>query len=474
MSTALRSDATQHVESPFRDSPGDPVTDVICPYRGAAHALITRAKNLADLILLAKQYIYTLRQSAESSISAHRSQSQLLSTKILSSRDLNSLFSHLDGHPTSRSSVLLGPNGLSTELDRLSRCNHNTSIAFQELFDPETSFRSGLPQLNQQSTEINDFLKTIKEHQRVEEDLCTHARGVSKAIHVLRLACRAPSTSTPEMDPFSLRVGVQIQMQRYLIKELDYAKRVCAHQTVLKSIEKTVFEIFSALSRTHGAIMIPLMNKCNEFLERVEDSKFEFASDWNAFESQHDDLFARHINPTKETSEDDPSDAIFLKYLHVSELQLEIYDKVPRQVASHVENSLLQKIRWATNKATPTKHEYQIRGEWLVSKIGTMIQVDESRRILSTFNLRKCQIGKLVPDSECKYGLFTLRGPKLSGQPDGKNRGKKEYKFRLPWVKSLVFHTILSAHCNATAKCDVGDTSSSTLLSSGETTMVTE
>src|SRR5579871_5525748 len=113
----------------------EPINRVICPLRGAAHALQARTKQLLDLIYASKQYIHTI-QVAISSAGNHQRTTNPLNIEDPALNDL------------------LTTDGLRMLLNELALSEEQTSAAMKEIGDSHSSLDKQILLLNQELTPV--------------------------------------------------------------------------------------------------------------------------------------------------------------------------------------------------------------------------------------------------------------------------------------------------------------------------------
>lgn len=443
----------------------DVVKEVVCPYRGAAHALQARAKQLADLIYATKQYIYTTRQAVSTTFKSHEALSSRLSiekqTGILEPAALNDL---------------LAPDGVRTLLQQLAHAEENIASTVKDSGNSQHLLTQQIQLLNQELVPLYSLLdnnRLGKAQQTKESNLCNNAIDINRAIKKLLSACTDPVVKEANQDPYAVCKHTHYVMNKYLETEKDYAKLGFAEQRVQKDLEEKVFSILQEIPVEYGHALSPVMEQSNQFLREVaENAKFFHAlTDWTAFEKDNAHKFVgEQIQRIVLSAENHPKEDLYVQFQDIYEPELEIYHNIRRRkrLSQHPQTQdsvLRKKLKEATDKVAPKRHDFALRGEWYISRAGHLIEFDEKdRRPLSVFDLRKTRLGKLAPDDNLEYGYFSLRGRKLLAESEGKRKRVRKYQFRLPWKKAIEFHETLKYYCNGVSE-DVKDGDGTSIVS---------
>jgi hypothetical protein len=433
------------------------------PHKGAALALQNRAKQLYNMVYAFKQHIHTLREASRISIKAHQAAHSHL--ELPSSLLVESSIIDKDAPSTNG---LLANEGLRTLIDQLATCEEKTAECIQQLHDPETAHLQSIAQLNSELEEINAVLnkdRLGKAHHQKENNVCSKASELTENIRLLNSACINPYTADPYCDAYTLCNYANYRMKVYLDMEKDYAIQGLAEQKVEKRLEKNVFTIMQNVPVEHEKIVSPLMDKCNEILGSLEEKtkNFHALTDWTALESRNPEEFASmEAKYIKLDAENHPNEEHYNQFQIIRLENLEIYHKLrrrPKQSDDKVSVNFETKLRLARQKMTLAKHDYAIRGTWLVSLGGHLIEYDSNEHsLLSMFNLRKCTLELMEPDKFGIFGTFTLRGQKVHELSDKKkHRRKKNYKFRAPMENIKTLHEVLSAYCTITMKREIAE-----------------
>ena len=426
----------------------DVVSKVTCPYKGAALALRTRAKQIYNTVYALKQYIHTLREASDVSIKGHNAARTHLELP-------SSLLAETSTDQELPENALLSDEGLRTLIHQLADHDEETAKCIQKLYDPGKAFLGSIQPLNEELTEINLLLhndRLGKAHQQQEDKVCSTASELNQVILNLASAIANPRTPTPYCDPFTVQRNVTYRMKEYLNMEREYAIQCLTEQNVEKVLEKNVFTIMQGIPLENEKIMSPMMDKCNEILASVEEkaSSFHALMDWTAFESRFGDQFApEHTTPIFITTENHPDEEQYTQFQRSRLDDLEIYHKIRKREKQDTNPSLKARLRRAKEMLTPARHDYACRGAWSVSSAGHLIEYDiKAHTLISMFNLRKCKLGDLTPDETGTLGYFVLRGQKVHESTDKKkHRKKRDYKFRAPLEKVKTFHEALSEYC---------------------------
>ena len=426
----------------------DVVLKVTCPYKGAALALHTRAKQIYNTVYALKQHIHTLREASNVSIKGHKAASTHLELP-------SSLLAEASTDQELPENALLADEGLRTLIHKLADHDEKTAKCIEKLYDPGKAFLGPIQSLNKELTEINLLLhndRLGKAHQQQEDKVCSTASELNQVILNLASALANPRTPTPYCDPLTVQRNVTYRMKEYLNMEKEYAIQCLTEQNVEKVLEKNVFTIMQGIPLEHEKIMSPMMDKCNEILAAVEEKtrSFHALTDWTAFESRFADEFApEETTPIFVTSENHPDEEQYIQFQRFRLDDLEIYHKI-RQTKKHDANPNLEaKLRRAKEMLTPARHHYARRGTWSVSSAGHLIEYDiKEHTVISMFDLRKCKLGDLAPDETDTLGYLVLRGQKVHESSDKKKHHKKrDYKFRAPLEKVKALHEVLSEYC---------------------------
>ena len=420
----------------------EPINRVICPLRGAAHALQARTKQLLDLIYASKQYIHTI-QVAISSAGNHQRTANPLNIEDPALNDL------------------LTTDGLRMLLNELALSEEQTSAAIKEIDDSHSILDKQIILLNQELTPVKALLdknRLGKEQHIKEQKLCAKANDVNQAIQKLKIACTDPFVRFANDDPYSICKYAQFAMDSYLQQEMEYSKLCFAEQLTEKNLESRVFSILQEIPVQYGKSISPVIDKCNEILRGVDDKvkSFHALTDWTAFELENAEKFMDEDFSCLILSTENHPDETFLQFQHIYEPDLQVYHKLrDKKGSSHVRNchdsTLFAKLKDAKDKLTPTKRDFAIRGDWCISRKGYLYEFDEKEhRAISKFYLGETKIGQLAPDENLVYGYFTVRGRKILVGAEGKKKRKRNYRFRLPWNKATVFHGTLKSYCGGT------------------------
>ena len=465
-------DPSDHQTTPVKSSPPKTMTEqtvdvetetvdivakLVCPHKGVAHALQSRAKQLQNTVYALKQYIHSLREASRISIRGHKAARAFLE---LPSSLIPEPYSPAQG--ASIENGLLANNGLRTLLDELASCDERIAERVQEIYHPNTAFLMPVQQLNKELEEVNCLLhknRLGKSHRQHEDKVCNAAGDVNQAILSLQAACLAPYTLSPYCDPYTICRNTEHRMRTYLDMENEYAIQCLAEQKVEQHLEQNVFSIMQKVPLEHEKIMSLMMDECNSILVGAEEKvrSFHALSDWTAFENRNaDDFTPETVRLITITMENHPDEEQFDQFQLIRLDDLEIYHKIKNQHYGKqvCQAGLEMKLRRARKLLTPARHGYACRGTWSVSTGGHLIEYEyKDRTVLSMFNLRKCKLGSLAPDEGSKLGYFVLRGRK---EPDlstkKKKRSKKEYKFRVEWERANVLYRILREYCTVASR----------------------
>ena len=423
----------------------DVVSKVTCPYKGAAFALQTRAKQLYDTVYALKQHIHTLREASNVSIKGHKTARTHLELP-------SSLLAEIPKDLELPENALLADEGLLTVIHQLANYDDKTAECIEKLYDPEKAFLGSIQLLNKELAEINLLLhrdRLGKAHQQHEDKVCSTASQLNQIILNLASALANPRTPTPYCDPFTVQRNVTYRMKEYLNKEKEYAIQCLTEQNVEKILEKNVFTIMQGIPLEHERIMCPTIDECNEILGAVEEKtkSFHALTDWTAFESRFADEFApEETTPILITNENHPDEEQYSQFQRLRLDDLEIYHKIrPKKMRNP---NFEAKLRRAKEMLTPSRRDYGCRGTWSVSSAGHLIEYDmKEHTLISMFDLRKCKLGDLAPDETGTLGYFILRGQKARESSDKKHHKKRDYKFRAPVEKAKELYDVLSEYC---------------------------
>lgn len=432
---------------------------ITCPYKGAALALQTRAKQLYNTVYALKQHIHVLREASRISIKGHQA-----------ARSYLELPSSLLAEPPTPDQValpengLLSKEGLRTLIDQLATCEEKTAEYIQELYDPETALVKPVVQLNKELVEINILLhknRLAKAQHEKENKVCTTASEITQTINNLNYFCGNLHTADPFCDPYYVCKNIKYRLKMYFDMEKDYAMHCLWEQEEEKKLEKNIFRILQEIPLEHEKIMSPLMGKSSEILGTMEKTKSLHAlTDWTAFENRYPQEFSRdEVIHIELNDQNHPDEDQFNQFQRISLHDLEIYHKLRRPEPAKDETpvSFETKLSRARQKLTPAKHDYARRGRWSVSIGGHLIEYDSNEhKLLSMFNLRKCKLGDLAPDKFGIFGYFILRGQKVHEPSDKKkHRRKRNYKFRAPWENIKLLHEVLSEYCKVAEEKEI-------------------
>ena len=427
----------------------DVVSKVTCPYKGAALALKTRAKQIYNTVYVLKQHIHTLREASNVSIKGHKAARTHLELP-------SSLLAETPTAQELPENALLAEDGLRTLIHQLADYDDKTAKCLENLYDPGKAFLGSILSLNKELTEINLLLhndRLGKAHQQQEDKVCSTASELNQVILNLASALASPRTPTPYCDPLTVQRNVTYRMKEYLNMEKEYAIQCLTEQNVEKVLEANVFTIMQGIPLEHEKIMSPMMDKCNEILDAVEEKakNFHALTDWTAFESRFADEFApEETTPIFITNENHPDEEQYTQFQRLRLDDLEIYHKIRQKKKRHVNPSLEAKLRRAKEMLTPARHGYAWRGTWSVSSAGHLIEYDmKEHTLISMFDLRKCKLGDLVPDETDTLGYFVLRGQKVYESSDKKHHKRRDYKFRAPLEKAKALHEMMGDFAEA-------------------------
>ena len=453
----------------------DVVQKLVCPHRGAAHALRNRAKQLVDLIYASKQYIQTLRE-----VSTPR--------KIHNSSGSLRLIDQIAGDENSFVNELLAPDGLRTILEDLVSLDRKTARNQEESHQNNPGFTKQVLSFNEELinlTALMDNSRLGKTQEQQEQKVCRKANVVNHAIKQLQTTCTDSRISDPHIDPYFVCRRTNFVLKTYLQMEMEYAKQCVAEQNVQKQLESEVFEIMQEIPIEHGEQISAMMDKHNEMLYLADQRvhSFHALTDWTAFETK----FAANFVPENiqrfvldETNH--PDDSGYTRFQHVFEPELEIYHKlgVKKCLSDgkiNAESSLLDKCRGFTVKLKSKQRGFAVRGAWYISTDSYLIEFDERMHsTITILELPKVRISDLAPDEHVVYGYFTLRGRKVRLYEEEKRGRERDYKFRLPWEKARAFHQVLRSCAGGADQVEINDDeiSSASRASSlsGDTTLV--
>lgn len=452
----------------------DVVQKLICPHRGAAHALRNRAKQLVDLISASKQYMQTLREATTP-------------RKIHGSGSLR-LIDAIPGDKNSLVNDLLAPDGLQTILEDLVSLDSKTAPNREQSHQNNASFTKQVLSFNEELINLAalmDNSRLGKTQEQQEQKVCEKANAVNRAIKGLQTTCTDSIISDPHIDPYFVCRRTNFTMKTYLQMEMEYAKRCVAEQNVQKQLECKVFEIMQEIPVEHGVQMSAMIDESNEMLSLTEQRvhSFHALTDWTAFETKYTANFIpENIQRLVLDETNHPDDSGHTRFQHVFEPELEIYHKlgVKKGLSDgkiNVESSLLAKCKDFTNKVRSKQRGFAVRGAWYVSTDSYLIEFDERQHsTITIFDLRKVRVSDLAPDEHVVYGYFTLRGRKVRLDGEEKRGRERDYKFRLPWEKARVFHQVLRSCGSKDDQVAINDdevsSASSASSLSGDTTLV--
>jgi hypothetical protein len=192
---------------------------------------------------------------------------------------------------------------------------------------------------------------------------------------------------------------------------------------------------------------------------------FESSVEWTEFEANEGGKFV----PTDPqaillTSDNHPYDEQFSQFSEIREDMLEIKQKFPQPTKDKF-GDMLGKIK-------PRERGFAVRGIWYISSGGWFIEYTNNE-VQSRFNLCKCRLGHLAPDSSEIYGHFTLRGQKQSTDKN-KHPRKKDYRFRAPLDRAKALYKVLCQFCREGQMEMQNNASNVSITSSmsGDTTVV--
>jgi hypothetical protein len=424
----------------------DVVREVVCPYRGAAHALQTRTKQLEDLIYATKQYIHQLRRAASISASVHKECALLLN-----------IADKVGDLEHAAINDLLASDGLRMILQQLAEVEERIAST-KESKESQPVFAEQIQLLDQELVPVQSLLHKShlgRAHQRRESKLCNKAVKVTRAIEELRKACDAV-TMQPERDPYILHLQAQDSLDQYLKKEVAYAKLCFAEQAVVKALEPKIFSILEEIPVDFGRTSVQNAEKSQRLLQEVLKNvkTFHALTDWAAFENENADKFISESTPRLDLStENRRKEAQWLQFQDIYEPALEIYHNLHkrRNRSRHGKSekvSLLKRFKESAKGVVTSKHEYGVRGEWYISRGGYLIEFDEKERsVLSRFDICKAKVGRLASDTDLNYGYFSFLGRKIVLEGQRMKNRNQNYKFRLPLDKAIEFHTALRFYC---------------------------
>jgi hypothetical protein len=358
---------------------------------------------------------------------------------------------------------LLTHDGLGLLINELKSSDAVIAHSLEQQFSPDLSFAESISQLDDYCEDINILLSKArlgKAHQNQEDKLCETAKELNRTIAALNTACGNLYSPKPSCDPNVLSRIAEYQMDMYLEKENEYARRCLMEQHMENELEKQVFTVLQRLPLEHEAILSPIMDKCNEALGKIDEKakSFHALTDWTAFESRHANQFAPdNLKITTQTAENHPKDEQFLQFQKICQPDLEIYQKLRQNLPPSDETKitrgqqLVRSIQCAKAVITPATCGYVIRGSWSVSSGGYLMEYDDQQHVVRRmFNLRKCELENLAPDEPQEYGYFTIIGQRIKPLSKKTKLGrKKSYKFRARWENAQGLIKTLTRYCTS-------------------------